>query len=274
MEESKQIEERYLGAATSGNLRLSLERPGDVDLLVASGWARETMATLLYRLRGEFDAAKGNMRSSRIRTDDLHAQAAEVRNLARAERRKVRGDASAAEDLEARDRALRQQAADEAVTARALILMQLRSLDRTTRALRHFGEQQAARRGFRDVDVNRVAGQSLDAMLDSLCTLCNGVGYFGGYGKRKVLCGGDHGCRGSGRRRIDFGSIEANAFGKLLLAEMERKLACVDALMVSFLGRIRGRMCDVPFDSALVSSPMIELQRRLSELRGDQANAD
>lgn len=271
MDEGKQVEERYLGAASSSHLRLRFECPGDVDLLVASGWARETMATELYRLRGEFDAAKGNMRQHQLRTHELQGQAAELRELALAQRAKAKFGPTRAGLYEQQAAAVLRQLAEEAVTARALILMQLKSLDRVTRALRHFSEQHAARKGFAGVDVYRVAGRALDAMLDPLCPVCDGVGFLGGFGKRKVLCGGDHGCRGSGKRRVDFGSVEAHAFGQLLLAEMERKFARVDALMLSFIRRVRTGE-SVPLDSSLVSAPMIELQRRLADLRSAQAN--
>ena len=62
MQERKPLEERYLGSATSIHLRLDLEKPGDVDLLIAAGWIKESLATSLYRLRGEFDRAAGPLR--------------------------------------------------------------------------------------------------------------------------------------------------------------------------------------------------------------------
>lgn len=256
MDEARAVEERYLGAVTSSHLRLNMERSGSVDLLVAAGWVRDGLATGLYRLRGEFDNAKATIRQQHTRYAELHA-------LAGARRRKAgKHDDEAA--------ALCAQAETEALTARALILMQLKSLDGVTRALGHFGDQMASLRGFEGAEVYRITGQALDLMLDPLCPHCDGVGFFGGFGKPKVLCSR---CKGSTRRRIDFGSIEAQAFGVFVLADLERKLARIDGLMLKFLGRIRAGE-DVPLDTSLTSTPEAELKQRLVDLRSVQASSD
>lgn len=256
MNEQRVLEERYIAAAASSHLRLSLEQAGAVDLLISAGWVRDGLATGLYRLRGEFDNAKATIRQQQTRYNDLHAQA------------NARRRAAGKHDEEAAS--LCAQAETEALTARALILMQLKSLDGVTRALRHFGEKQASRRGFGGDNVHRVTGHALDLMLDPLCPHCDGVGFFGGFGKAKTLCTK---CRGSTRRRVDFGSIEAQAFGVFILADMERKLARVEGLMLKFLARARAGE-DLPLDQSLVSSSAADLKRRLVELRGQQANAD
>lgn len=270
MMETKTLEERYLGAVTSSHLKMSAERFGSVDLLVASGWCRESLATGLYRVRGEFDNAKGNVRQHQAHYKALHAQAGGQRDLARAQQARMKLGPTLAGKHETAAAALCTRAEAEALTARALILMQLKSLDGVMRALRHFAEQQASRRGFAGADVYRVTGHALDLMLDPLCPHCDGVGFFGGFGKPKVLCAK---CKGSKRRKIDFGSIETQAFGVFLLADMERKLARVEGLMLNFLSRVRAGD-DVPLDASLVSAAEIDLKRRLVELRSPQANSD
>lgn len=48
--------ERYARAMESSHLEMSNERAGDVDLLIAAGWVKEGLGTMLYRLRVEFDS--------------------------------------------------------------------------------------------------------------------------------------------------------------------------------------------------------------------------
>jgi len=47
--------ERYGSAMQSSHLEVT-ERAGDVDLLIAAGWARDGLGCQLYRLRAEFDS--------------------------------------------------------------------------------------------------------------------------------------------------------------------------------------------------------------------------
>jgi hypothetical protein len=50
------IPERYTRAMESSHLELSSEQSGDVDVLIAAGWVKETLGTALYRARSEYDA--------------------------------------------------------------------------------------------------------------------------------------------------------------------------------------------------------------------------
>lgn len=54
-EDRPSTSERYSSALQSSHLEVTV-RPGDVDLLIASGWAREGLGCQLYRLRVEFDS--------------------------------------------------------------------------------------------------------------------------------------------------------------------------------------------------------------------------
>jgi hypothetical protein len=148
----------------------------------------------------------------------------------------------------------------------------MKSLNGVALALRQYGEQQAARRGFDDSPdaVRKLVGRVLDLVLDPLCPVCCGVGSFGGYGKVKTLCGK---CKGSTRRRIDFGGIEQQVFGAWMLADIERKLSRVDQLMVWFLAR-RADGDGGAADPKLASASATELRGRLAELRSAQAAAD
>lgn len=54
-EDRPSTSERYGLALQSSHLELTV-KPGDVDLLIASGWARESLGCQLFRLRIEFDS--------------------------------------------------------------------------------------------------------------------------------------------------------------------------------------------------------------------------
>ncbi|CAB4159236.1 hypothetical protein UFOVP703_74 [uncultured Caudovirales phage] len=50
------IPERYTRALESSHLEVEGDHQGDVDVLIAAGWVKETLGTALYRARSEFDA--------------------------------------------------------------------------------------------------------------------------------------------------------------------------------------------------------------------------
>lgn len=217
------IEERYIAAARSSNLRLRLDKACDVDMLIAAGWIRETLATMLHRLRAEFDTAR---------------------------------------------RPLRAAANDP--TEQRMAMMRLKSLHSTRDALGRFATMQADRKGIplTPGQVQAVVGSALDAVLDPLCGTCSGSGKVGDFGASQQLC---HACRGSGRRRIRMGGITEEAFGRWLVADMEQKIARVDALLVRFVSQ-RGNQPSANSDKA--EEAAAELANTLRDLRSDQAAAD
>lgn len=52
------IAERYSSATESSNLKVTSERCGDADILIAAGWSSEVLGAGVARLRTEFDAVK------------------------------------------------------------------------------------------------------------------------------------------------------------------------------------------------------------------------
>jgi hypothetical protein len=56
------IGERYSSATESSNLKVSTERRGDVDVIIAAGWCSETLGASLARLRTEFDSVRAGLR--------------------------------------------------------------------------------------------------------------------------------------------------------------------------------------------------------------------
>lgn len=51
------VEERYLKASNTSNLRVQADRRSDADVLIAAGWSAKGLGGALLRLHGEWDAA-------------------------------------------------------------------------------------------------------------------------------------------------------------------------------------------------------------------------
>lgn len=62
MQDGATIGERYSRASESSDLRVKPESGCDADYLIAAGWVGDTMGTMLYRLRSEFDQVKACVR--------------------------------------------------------------------------------------------------------------------------------------------------------------------------------------------------------------------
>lgn len=55
MTEARGIEERYISAGNSTNLKVEAERTSDADVLIAAGWTPGGLGHALLRLHGEWD---------------------------------------------------------------------------------------------------------------------------------------------------------------------------------------------------------------------------
>lgn len=208
-------ETRYLRATRSSHLemRRTDESPGDVDTIVAAGLA-ETMGVLFTRLRGEWDAAAGDVaqfaRNSK-RLQEARAQAVEA----------AKQPGAKPFDAEAFDR----DASGELLTARALILMGLRTLEPAKQSLYFFASRNAPGKACQSdpAALGLLVGQVLDVWLDKLCHHCEGRGFSGGYGSARIMCGK---CGGTGSRR--HARLGANAseqaFGLWLLNVLDSKV--------------------------------------------------
>ncbi|RZJ12199.1 MAG: hypothetical protein EOP39_04375 [Rubrivivax sp.] len=208
-------EEHYSRATRSSHLemRRTDEGQGDVETIIAAGLA-ETMGMLLTRLRGEWDAAAGEV-------------AQVTRNVKRLQEVRAAAVKAAQQpgakpfDAEAFDR----DASRELLTARALILIGLRSLEPAKQALYFFAVRQAPHKACpSDPEaVGHLVGQVLDVWLDKLCHHCEGRGFSGGYGKARLMCTK---CGGSGSRRMGrLGVNEAERlFGLFLLNVMDSRV--------------------------------------------------
>lgn len=193
------MEELYARALTSSHLESRPYRSA-VDILIASGWCREGLGTMLYRLRVEFDQAK-----------------CDISRAAKASR-----DADWTELLQ----------------ELGLIRMKIPHYGQALEAVRNHAIRQSRRHASRmrmnDVAaVGEIAGNALANWLDPLCPHCDGRGFNGGVGAPIEVC---RSCHGSGRRAYRLHPTDKGEdFGRKLMADMERKTAHVADKMARFV---------------------------------------
>lgn len=273
------VPERYGHAMDSSHLTLTPDRLGDVDVLISAGWIRDGLGTALYRLMHEFDAVRGE---HRLAYENL-------RSAERAARRVI--DESSGQKLEhllslVADGVQREDLASDAAkrikgakaelnaaritarSAKALILVQLKTLSRAKLALASYAIGQATRQRYmQDNDhVVRIAGAALSAWMDPICNACSGRGFNDGYLKPKILCTE---CSATGRQRVSLdGSDAGHAFGRFLLVQMDRKTERVSEAMKRFWSREGGERGK----SAIAS--IEDLRTRLLGMRSRAAEND
>lgn len=229
MIDSPTVGERYSSATESSNLRLRLDRRGDVDALIAAGWVREDLGTALHRLRSEFDGIKAEQeRIDPLRTERLTAlESAWLRLL-------NDGPPPGAFLYEYE---LRRREIDASrVTSLLLCRSELKSLGEAVWRVGASAWRLADRMRLRNsIDVERLASRALDVFLDPTCRGCDGRGFNGGAhrGEKAILC---KPCRGSGNRRDEIGKNDTERnFALNLLMQLGSELAEVDRRMRGFL---------------------------------------
>lgn len=271
------LPERYSTAIDSSRLVLSANRISDVDLLISAGWIRDGLGTALYRLAAEFDLVRGEHRQA---YDNLRAadQAARVvieantgEKLLQATWRMsaaARAEFMARADEEVRAaRAAQLQAERAALTAKALILVQLKTLPTARRMMGAFALGEAVRARFEGDSqaALRIAGNALAVWLDPLCHACGGRGFFGMNPRLRTMC---NTCHGEGRRQVRLGQTDkTHEFGRRLLVKMDRKADYVTQTMQRYLGKAKAR-------AEGSDASVHELQQRLHQLRSTEAQTD
>lgn len=205
-------EEKYARATRSSHLEVT-EKPGDADTIIAAGLA-ETMGILLTRLKSEWDSAAGDVAQVTRNAKRLQEERAAAIKAAKLPGAKPFDSAAFDRDAER-----------EILTARVLILMNLRSLEPAKQALFLFAHRQAPHKACNsdDAALAKLVGQVIDVWLDKLCHPCEGRGFNGGYGSPRTMCSK---CGGTGSRR--HGRLGANAaeqaFGLWLINVMDSRI--------------------------------------------------
>jgi hypothetical protein len=153
MSEPITTEEKYARAVNSSHLEM---RPGmdAISVIIAAGWVRDGLGTILYRLRTEHDAAKGDIRRIASQPEASQTDAALV--------------AGKLKSLHSATLAVRRFA--------------INSAKRHAGLLRYHGD-----------DAPEVAVRALGYWLDPLCHSCNGRGFSGGTGTPVEVCKHCHG---------------------------------------------------------------------------------
>lgn len=234
------IEERYGRALESSHLRPNSEQTGDVDLLIAAGWVSDSLGTMLYRLRLEYDATRGEQQ---LAAGNLRHAETISRGLLKDAERQDKADAKVpcGPPLAGRYRRaaflVMEQARAELAAETVLAVMRLRTLDPAKKALGQFATGEAIRKRFNEPEsvVFAVAGKALAFWLDPLCPHCNGRGFFGGHGSPLTWC--EH-CGGTKHKRVRLGDDDLkHEFGRRLLVCMDNKTDYVAHMMRKWLRR-------------------------------------
>jgi hypothetical protein len=227
--DARTLDERYARATHAADLKPAAERRVDVDYIIAAGFAQESLGTKLYRLASEWDLAAGDYRLASRHVRTLEAEASQIqRNLRRA-------PAQDAEALLRKVDDLISEARDTAVTAKAMALVHLKTLQSTADALGEFANWHATKTAFMEppAAVNGLASRALRLWLDATCPACQGRGFNGGFNGPKVLCPT---CSATGRAHHSLNRREPHAaFVRSLLAQMDRKVEIVDRQMRRWL---------------------------------------
>lgn len=215
MTETRELSERYARAVHSAHLKLE---PGrcDIDYMIAAGVVREGLGTRLFRLATEWDLAAGDYRLALRHVREVELQAMQVKRNAA----KFPADS---EKLLQEVEALLTQAKREAITAKALAMVYLKTLHEAKVAVGAFARSKANQTRFMEPDavVNELAGKALQLFLDATCPRCAGRGFNGGFNAPRTLCTA---CGASGRAHYHLSKTEGHsAFIRSLLAEMDLK---------------------------------------------------
>jgi hypothetical protein len=230
IEDKPSIGERYTSATESSNLRVGIHENG-ADIIIAAGWSGDGIGASLLRLRAEFDAvrAEHEQAARALKEAEAATTALEARQAAEEERKRF--GPTFAELLRQRAEQSRGCATRSATTARALILIKLKSLPATRDALGRLAVIQATKERYMkpDAEVLKLVGRCLDVWLDPTCPACTGRGFTGGYDGPQVFC---RPCSGNGRRRGALGMDEVEQrFSKHILGMMDRSVSAAETTM-------------------------------------------
>lgn len=266
-------EERYSQAIESKDLAVVPDRCS-VDYLVAAGWITDSLGTALFRLRTEWDVVRSDLRMAEDHARDGAREAWRLSRLATAASVKATTDAehehAGAKQLDAAQHFQAVEAA--ALTARALALVHLKTLDSTKQALYGYAISLGVRTKFYDLDrIREITSRALQVWLDPTCPHCEGRGFTGGFIAPLRWCQecDRTGKRLNGIKGFRLGKTDAqHRWGRSLLVDMDRKTERVTAAMRVFLHSQRKA------DPAIGAAERAALQARLQGLRSTEAERD
>lgn len=216
--------------------QVAVGRGGDRDVILAAALRGNRVGVLLLRLQAEYDMVRGDLeRAGQIRARNIGAGrellAAAKTLIAAAKVSKGKGEEVEAAYLERRAEALRkdadslekQRTPHEIKSARAFILLELKSLHFVKQEVGALAVRMAAKRHVKTEAALKLAGRVLDVFLDAMCHECDGTGKLSTLyqGKVEKQCGV---CCGTGSRRDVLGNnATENTFAGILHGELDRQ---------------------------------------------------
>ena len=234
-EDRPTIGERYGVAIGASNLRVG-ERHGGADMVLAAGMVGAaatrhglSFGALLFRLQAEYDTVRGDLEHA---GEISRRGGLEAGRVARSTHRldgSERPDGEGAMLAEA----IRQRTEAEVLTARCLILIHLKTLDRAKQAVAVHALKIAKKHRFaeRPEVIAKLVGRVIDVWLDPTCHKCDGTGWVSsGYqGEATKACDA---CSGTGHRRERMGNSDASRwFSFILLGDIQREMAAAAGAM-------------------------------------------
>lgn len=216
-------EEQYLRATSSANLKAD-EYHRDVYTLTAVGSSREGLAASLLRVRGEYDAIRGesNQATLQAQARELEAQRLEAR--ATIEVAKSNRGPTLAQKYRGQAREVRDESQREMLVAHALIIVRLKTLRGAKLLLWNYVRQEAEANGLDELtwdQLDEIAGKVMQAFLSPRCPLCGGRGFNGGHREPTIHC--VH-CHLSGNVLINWGNEDFAEFGADILHRIALKV--------------------------------------------------
>ena len=213
-------EEQYLRSAKSSHL-VANEYSTDIDSIIAAGSSGESLAASLLRLRGEYDAVRGESDQAQRNAAEHETMARNLEALALIEVAKMNRGPTRAADYRGQAAAIRKAATSRTLTDHKLIIARLKSLPIARMALYGFVLQQTSSNGMDEItwnEIDHVVRSMLQAFLVPRCGPCGGKGFTGGHRAPTVRCTT---CKESGKIAIEWPSIEFEIIGRELLYQIE-----------------------------------------------------
>lgn len=219
-------EEKYLRSAKSSHL-IANAYSSDIDVIIAAGSSGESLAASMLRLRGEYDAIRGESDQAQRNADAQETKARNLEALALIEVAKMNRGPTHAQMYRGEAATIRKAATYSAITAHKIIIARLKSLPVARMLLRNFAVQEVIDKGLDELtwdEIDHIVRAALQAFLAPRCGPCGGKGFTGGYRQPTIHCTV---CKQQGRLPIEWGSIEFEYVGRSLLASVEDKVARV-----------------------------------------------
>lgn len=216
-------EEQYLRATNSANLKAD-EYHRDVYSLIAAGSAREGLAASLLRVRGEYDAIRGESNQATCQAQVREVEALHLEARATIEVAKSNRGPTRAQLYREQAREVRAESAREMLVAHALIVVRLKTLRGAKLLLWNYVRQEAEANGLDELtwdDLDDITSKVLQAFLAPKCSLCGGRGFNGGHRAPTVHC--VH-CHLSGNVLIDWRNEDFAEFGADILHRVALKV--------------------------------------------------